>query len=80
VEIEKGRIWNLAYADDIVLIARNKEALEDMLVTFGNFLKRRRLELSVEKSKVLVFNTGRNKRKEVWRWKGREIEVQSFKY
>jgi len=40
VEIGKERIWNLAYADDIVLIARNKEALEDMLVTFGNCLKR----------------------------------------
>jgi len=65
VEIGKERIWNLAYTDDIVLIARNKEALEDMLVTFGNFLKTRRLELSVEKSKVLVFNRGRHERKEL---------------
>jgi len=64
-----------------VLMARNKEALEDMMVTFENFLKKRRLELSVEKSKVLVFNRGRNERKETWKWKGREIEeVQNFKY
>jgi len=39
-----------------------------------NFLKTRRLELSVEKSKVLVFNRRRHERKELWKWKGREIE------
>jgi len=81
IELGKERIWNLAYADDIVLMAKSKEAIEDMMVTFGNFLKKRRLELSVEKSKVLVFNRGRNERKETWKWKGREIEeVQNFKY
>jgi len=75
VEIGKERLWNLAYADDIVLLAMNKEALEDMLVMFGNFVKARKLELvSVGKTKVLVFNRGRNERKEVWKWKGREIE------
>jgi len=39
VEIGRERIWNLAYVNDIVLIARNKEALEDLLGTFGKFLK-----------------------------------------
>jgi len=52
VEIGKERIWNLAYADDIVLLAMNKKAMEDMLVTFGNFVKARKLELSVERAKV----------------------------
>jgi len=54
VEIGKERIWNLAYAD-IVLIAKNKEALEDMLVTFGNFLKARRLELKCGENESAVF-------------------------
>jgi len=43
VKIGKERVWNLAYADDIVLLAMNKEAMKDMLVTFGNFVKARKL-------------------------------------
>jgi len=31
-DIDKQRIWNLAYADDIVLLAKNREALHDMVV------------------------------------------------
>jgi len=66
VEIGKERLWNLAYADDIVL-AMNKEAMDDMLVTFWKFVKARKLEISVEKTKILVFNRGRNERKEIWK-------------
>jgi len=49
----------LAYADDIVLVANNREAIQDMIESFKKFLKERKL--SVEKSKLLVFN---KKRKE----------------
>jgi len=68
------RIWELAYADDIVLLARNKVALEDIMLTFGRFLKETKLQLNVEKSKIMVFNRKKRERKEVWKWKGREIE------
>jgi len=47
VEVGNMRIWELAYADDLVLLARNKVALEDMMLTFGRFLKERKLELNV---------------------------------
>jgi len=39
VEIGCERVWDLAYADDIVLLAKNKEALEDMMVRLENFLE-----------------------------------------
>jgi len=81
VEIDRERIWNLAYADDIVLLAKNKEALEEMIGTFRKFLKNRNLELNVGKSKILVFNRGNNEKKERWKWRGERIEeVQTFKY
>jgi len=51
------------------LLAKNKEALEDMISTFRKFLKDRKLELYVEKSKMLVFNRGNNEKKEKWRWR-----------
>lgn len=68
VGIGKMRVWNLAYADDIVLVANNKDALLDMIDTFKKFLKDRKLELCTEKSKLLVFNRKRKERKEKWLW------------
>jgi len=62
--IRRIRIWSLAYTDDIVLVANNREAMQDMMGSFRKFLKERKLELSVEKSKVLVFNRKRKERKE----------------
>lgn len=34
VKLGIERIWTLSYADDMVLVAKNKEALEDIM---GNF-------------------------------------------
>lgn len=45
------------------------------------FLKDRKLELNVEKPKVLIFNRGRNEKKARWKWKDKELKkVRSFKY
>jgi len=57
------RIWSLAYADDIVLVANNREAMQDMMSTFRRFLAERKLELCADKTKMLVFN--RKERKEI---------------
>lgn len=45
----------------MVLVAKNKEALEDM--SLKKFLKERKLELNAEKTKIIVFNkTGKGKK------------------
>jgi len=49
VGIKGNRIWSLAYADDIALIANNREAMLDMMHTFKSFLKEKKLELCMEK-------------------------------
>jgi len=41
----------------VVLIAKNREAIQDMMSMLKEFLKDRQLGLNVEKSKVLVFNS-----------------------
>jgi len=43
--IEGMRIWSLAYADDIILIANNREAMQDMMESFKKFLKEKKLEV-----------------------------------
>ena len=81
VKIGEKRLWSLAYADDLVLLAENREALVDMLDTLKKFLKSRKMILSEEKTKVLVFNRGRRSKKERWIWEGKELEeVRCFKY
>ena len=81
ISIGKSRVWSLAYADDIVLVGNNKEAITDMMGTLKKFLQERSLILSVEKTKMMVFNKGKKCKKETWRWEGKIIEeVDNFKY
>lgn len=81
VKLGNVRIWTLAYADDMVLIAKNRKAILDMMNTLKRYLGDRRLILNTKKTKVLVFNRKRNEKVENWRWEGKElVEVQCFKY
>jgi len=43
----------LAYANDVVLIAKNREAMQDVMSVLKEFL--RELDLNVNKSKIFVF-------------------------
>jgi len=81
IRVGNERIWSLAYADDIVLLAKNKTALQDMMDTLKKFLKDRKLELCIEKTKLIIFNSkGKNKWERV-KWRNKEIEtVTKFKY
>lgn len=40
---------NIAYADDTILLAKNKILLKDIIDTLTKFLKERKLELYTEK-------------------------------
>lgn len=81
VKIGKVRVWVLAYADDLILLAKNREAMLQMLRILKIFLDSRGLILSEEKTKILVFNRGRRSKKERWWWEGNELEeVKVFKY
>lgn len=52
-----------------------------MMDTFKRFLKKRKLQLCVEKSKILVFNRKGREKKDSWNWEGKVLEeVQEFKY
>lgn len=81
VKLEKDRIWSLAYADDMVLLAKNREALIGMMEAFKSFCRDRGLTVNTEKTKILIFNKRGRKRKIIWKWGGKEIEkVKCFKY
>jgi len=39
--IDRFRFWSLVYADDVVLITKNREAIQNMMSTLKEFLKDR---------------------------------------
>lgn len=64
INLGKERIWSLSYADNIVLVAKNREAMLDMISTLKGFLKNIKMTLNVEKTKMLVFKRKRNEGKD----------------
>ena len=59
--VNRIRIWNLAYVDDIVLLAKNRVDMMDIL---RRFLIGRKLGLCVKKTKIIVFNKPGKEKKE----------------
>lgn len=65
----------------MLVLAKNKVALKDMMDTLKSFLKKRKLELCREKTKIIVFNSKERIGREKWEWGKKEIEeVKNFKY
>lgn len=50
VKLEGDRVWLLAYADDIVLMAKNKEALDDVIY-FEELSKEKKIRVECRKDK-----------------------------
>ena len=67
VPLGNSRLWSLAYADDMILLAKNREALIEMMAIFRKFCKDRDLKLNAEKTKVVVFNRKKKEKMEKWK-------------
>lgn len=82
VVIRREKIWSLAYADDLVLLAMSAQELKEMMGSLKKYLEKKDLNLNAEKSKMLIFKKGRSQRKkEEWKWGDENIEeVKDFKY
>lgn len=51
VVIGKEKIWNLVYADDVVLIASGENELKEMMKRFAKYVERNGMKFSAEKPK-----------------------------
>lgn len=45
------KIWFLAYANNMVLVAKNRKTLVDIMKTLKDFLKKKGLRLNTDKTK-----------------------------
>ncbi|KAL6419350.1 hypothetical protein ACFW04_013929 [Cataglyphis niger] len=65
----RKKFWTMMYADGMVLLAKNEKVLKEMLKRFKKYLEVRELVLSPEKSKIMVFENGRGRKKNrKWKW------------
>lgn len=71
-----------AYADDVVLLARDARRMKAMCERVDKYLRKRGLMVNVRKTKWMKFSrSGRKGRKEVLQWGSEVIErVDKFKY
>lgn len=63
IVIGRKKLWTLSYTDDMVLLTRNTNKMKKMLKTFARFLKKRELNLNTEKSKIMTFRRGKERKK-----------------
>ena len=82
IEIEDRKVAILAFADDIVLIAKNETDLQKMLVTSEQWCNKFRLEVNIDKTKIMHFRP-KKKNASNWNFKfnGASLEtVKKYKY
>jgi len=67
VRVGRRRIYVLAYADDVVLLAEEEEEIRGMMRGMEKYIAEKGLEVNVMKSKVIRFRRREGERK---RWNG----------
>lgn len=58
VRVGERKIYTLAYADDIVLLAEEEDGMRSMLEKMEEYLEREKLELNVGKTIIMRFRKG----------------------
>jgi len=82
VKVKGQKIYSLAYADDVAVVAEEEVGMQGMIKTLERYIKEKGLEVNVEKTKVMRCKRGGGRQKKVaWKWEEKEVEeVRKFKY
>jgi len=82
VRLGGEKVYSLAHADDVVLLAEDEEGMRAMMARLERYMRKKGLTVNVEKSKVMRFGKGDGRRRKIcWRWEGKKVEeVSEFKY
>ena len=80
VKMGGEKVYELAYADDIVLMAEDVVGMKMMMRVLERYMDEKMLRVNVDKSKVMRFRAGGGRwKKVVWGWKGVNVEeVKEF--
>jgi retron-type reverse transcriptase len=65
VKLGEGKIYTLAYADDVVLLSEEEQKMRSLLRRMEGYLDRKGFELNTEKTKVMRFRKGGGRKKRI---------------
>uniref|UniRef100_T1IW68 Reverse transcriptase domain-containing protein n=1 Tax=Strigamia maritima TaxID=126957 RepID=T1IW68_STRMM len=75
-EMGLRKIFCLKFADDIGVIAKTIDGLQDMIKELETYITRNRLEINTQKSQIIVFRSGGQLGKqESWTYLGQKLMV-----
>ena len=85
--IRDSIIHTLLYADDLVLIARNKGDLQSQLNALYDFITSVKMEVNMDKTKIMILRNNKRKSRSklknhpIWYLGGKPVkECESYKY
>lgn len=55
IKIGAEKIYTLAYANDVTLLAEDEDGMKCMMARLERYLDKKGLTLNVEKSKIMIF-------------------------
>jgi hypothetical protein len=66
----------------MVILTKSEREMKVMMRSLGKYVKKKKLEVNVDKTKMMVFNKRKTKNEESeWKWEESKIErVSEFKY
>ncbi|CAH1366415.1 unnamed protein product, partial [Tenebrio molitor] len=66
----------------LVIVAKSEREVKEMMRNLGKYVMEKKMEVNVEKTKMMVFNKRKRKNEEGdWKWEESKIErVSEFKY
>src|SRR5436190_19152882 len=74
VRLGEEKVYTLAYADDVALIAENEEDMKCMMRRMERYVEKKGLEVNAAKSKIMRFRKGGGRERRIrWSWKGKTV-------
>jgi hypothetical protein len=63
-------------------VAKSEREMKEMMKNLGKYVRKKKVEVKLEKRKMVVFNKRKRKSEEnEWNWEGRKIEeINEFQY
>jgi hypothetical protein len=62
--VGREKVWNLTFADDLVVVAKSEREMKEMMRSRGKYVRKKNLEVNVEKMKMMVSSKRKKKSEE----------------
>jgi predicted nucleotidyltransferase len=61
--VGRDKIWSLSFVDELVIVAKSEREMKEMVKSLGKYVRKKKLEVNVEKTRK------RKSEENEWKWK-----------